>query len=43
VIIYRLISGLWQALGAPSVTPPEPPVTGLGYGTSPYGNGPYGG
>ncbi|WP_329521150.1 hypothetical protein [Spirillospora sp. NBC_01491] len=41
VIVYRLISGLWQAVGRTPVTPPPPPSTG-GYGLSPYGTSPYG-
>ena len=40
VIIYRMIAGVWQALGRTPVTPPTPPTGG--YGTTPYGTGPYG-
>lgn len=41
MIIYRLISGLWEAIGRTSITPPAPPDGG-GYGVSPYGTSAYG-
>lgn len=41
VIVYRLLAGLWQAIGRNPITPPDPPTSG-GYGLSPYGTSPYG-
>ncbi|MCW2917656.1 MAG: hypothetical protein JWN52_5724 [Actinomycetia bacterium] len=43
IIIYAMISGLWQAIGHAPITPPDPPAPSSGYGTGPYGSGPYGG
>lgn len=42
MIVYRLVDGLWRALGRTPVEPPPPPENPPGYGTSPYGTGPYG-
>lgn len=41
ITLYRLISGLWQGLGVPSIVPPEPPPD-VGYGLGGYGTQPYG-
>lgn len=41
IVVYRLVAGLWQALGVASVTPPSPPGT-VGYGVGGYGSQPYG-
>lgn len=40
-VIYRLVDGLWQALGRAPVTPPAPPDT-IPYGRGSYGAGHYG-
>ncbi|MFC9973534.1 hypothetical protein ACFVH6_21835 [Spirillospora sp. NPDC127200] len=42
MIVYRLVAGLWQAVGRTPVTPPAPPAPTGGYGVTPYGTGPYG-
>jgi len=42
MIVYRLIDGLWRAIGRAPVEPSPPPAIPTGYGTSPYGTGPYG-
>lgn len=41
IVLYRLIGGLWQAIGKTSITPPAPPPPVTGYGTGPYGSGTY--
>lgn len=43
ILVYRLISGLWQAVSHSSVTPPPASGPSSGYGAGGYGFGNFGG